>query len=331
MLFDLLTSRPPFLGEHALAVIKQASEKPAPKLRTLAPTADRDLETICARCLEREPPARYQSAAALAEDLERWLAHRPIRARRVLPSTRAWRWSRRNPHIIATAATCLALGAAAIWLLRSPAEKPATKLPPEKSVAVLPFESLNNDQDTSLLASGMQDDVLNGLAKLADLKVIGANSVREYKAGAPRNLRQIAQTLGVRNIVEGSVQRTGTRIRVSARLIDTTAGKQLWTQQYEREPENIFGIESDLAKSIASQLQVNLSPLEKALIEQQPTTDLRAYELYVEARELLRLQVNSQDPVQSVEKAVTLLEQATQRDPNFALAYCQIVIAQTAR
>jgi serine/threonine protein kinase/Flp pilus assembly protein TadD len=331
ILFDLFAGRPPFLGEHALAVIQEAAEKPAPKLRSLAPAADRDLETICARCLEREPAARYRSAAELAHDLECWLGGKPIKARRVLPTTRAWRWSRRNPHIIATAATCLAVGAAAICFLRSPAEKAATNLTPEKSVAVLPFESLNNDQDNGLLASGMQDDVLSNLAKIADLKVIGANSVREYKAGAPRNLRQIAQTLGVRNVVEGSVRRIGTRIRVSARLTDTTAGKQFWAQEYDREPENIFGIESELAKSIASQLQVNLSPLEKALIEQQPTTDLQAYELYAEARELLRLHVNSQDPEQSVEKAVELLEQATQRDPNFALAYCQIVIAQTAR
>jgi serine/threonine protein kinase/flagellar biosynthesis regulator FlbT len=120
VLFDLLTGRPPFLGEHALAVIKQASEKPAPKLRTLAPTADRDLETICARCLEREPAARYQSAAALADDLEYWLHGKPIQARRVLPPTRVWRWSRRNPTLLATAAVCLMLGAGAIWFLRRP-------------------------------------------------------------------------------------------------------------------------------------------------------------------------------------------------------------------
>ena len=325
ILFDLLTGRPPFLGEHALAVIKQAEEKPAPRLRSLVRNADRDLETICAKCLEREPRARYQSASEVADDLERWLAHRPIRARRILPPTRAWRWSRRNPHIIATAATCLALGAAAIWLLRSPAEKPATNLPPEKSVAVLPFESLNNDQDNGLLASGIQDDVLNDLAKIADLKVIGANSVREYKAGTPRNLRQIAQTLGVRNIVEGSVQRIGTRVRVSARLIDTTARKQFWRQQYDREPENIFGIESELAKSIAGQLQVNLSPLEKAAIEQQPTADLQAYQLYVQAKDLLR----TSDQRKTITEAVELLEQATQRDPNFSLAYSQLVIAHT--
>ena len=120
ILFDLFTGRPPFLGEHALAVIQQASEKPAPKLRSLIPGFDRDLETICAKCLEREPNARYRSAGDLAEDLERWLEGRPIKTRRVLPSTHAWRWSRRNPALVGTAAVCLLLGAASIWLLREP-------------------------------------------------------------------------------------------------------------------------------------------------------------------------------------------------------------------
>src|SRR5947209_4619766 len=117
ILFDLFTGRPPFLGEHALAVIQQASEKPAPKLRSLAPAFDRDLETICARCLEREPQARYHSAGELAEDLERWLQSRPIVARPILPSTRVWRWSRRNPKLVGTAAACLLAGAASIWFL----------------------------------------------------------------------------------------------------------------------------------------------------------------------------------------------------------------------
>jgi len=111
VLFDLFTGRPPFRGEHALAVIKQAAEKPAPKLRTLAPSADRDLETICARCLEREPNARYHSASDLAEDLERWLEGRPIIARPVSPLVRTWRWSKRNPKLAGAVAIAAILGA----------------------------------------------------------------------------------------------------------------------------------------------------------------------------------------------------------------------------
>jgi serine/threonine protein kinase len=133
ILFVLFTGRPPFLGEHALAVIQQAAEKPAPKLRTLAPALDRDLQTICARCLEREPQARYHSAGDLAEDLERWLQGRPTVTRPVLPSTRIWRWSRRNPTLVGTAAACLLLGAASIWVLRQSMPLPQTSAAAKKA------------------------------------------------------------------------------------------------------------------------------------------------------------------------------------------------------
>ncbi|MEY2557914.1 MAG: eukaryotic-like serine/threonine-protein kinase [Verrucomicrobiota bacterium] len=116
ILFDLLTGRPPFMGEHALSVIRQAAENPAPKLRSLVPSLDRDLETICARCLERQPQARYHSAADLGEDLERWLNGRPIVARPVFAPARIWRWSRRNPKLVGTAAACLFLGGLSIWV-----------------------------------------------------------------------------------------------------------------------------------------------------------------------------------------------------------------------
>ena len=119
ILFDLFTGRPPFLGEHALAVIQQASENPAPKLRSLAPTLDRDLETICARCLEREPEGRYRSAGDLAVDLERWLEGRPIIARRVSPPARIWRWAKRNPKLAAATITAFCSASAAALLFFS--------------------------------------------------------------------------------------------------------------------------------------------------------------------------------------------------------------------
>src|SRR5580765_6180784 len=148
ILLDLFTGRPPFLGEHALAVIQQASEKPAPKLRSIAPTLDRDLETICARCLEREPKARYRSAGDLAVDLERWLEGRPIIARRVSPPVRVWRWAKRNPKLAAATAAAFCSAAAAAFLFFShnrlaPQSEPDSTLPSEKSIAVLPFENLS--------------------------------------------------------------------------------------------------------------------------------------------------------------------------------------------
>src|SRR5215471_1360262 len=156
ILFDLFTGRPPFLGEHALAVIQQAGEKPAPKLRSLAPHLDRDLETICARCLEREPKARYQSAAALAEDLERWLEARPISARPVRAPARVWRWSRRNPILAGAFGASLLLALAVVWLLREQFIAPRTPVP-EKSIAVLPFENLSRDPDNAFFTNGVQD------------------------------------------------------------------------------------------------------------------------------------------------------------------------------
>src|SRR5207237_5107501 len=198
ILFDLLTGRPPFAGENALAVIRQAAETPAPKLRSIAHSHNRDLETICVRCLERDPKARYQSAGDLATDLERWLDGRPIVARPVSVSTRLGRWSRRNPKLIATGAACLLFGAATMWFFRGELAK---VLPgaPEKSIAVLPFENLSGDPDNAYFADGIQEEILTRLAKIADLKVISRTSTQRYQS-KPRNLGEIAETLGVANI-----------------------------------------------------------------------------------------------------------------------------------
>ena len=207
ILFELLTGRPPFVGANALAVIRQASETPAPKLRSLSHSLDRDLETICARCLERDPKARYQSAGDLATDLERWLDGRPIIARPVSVASRLWRWSRRNPKLIATGAACLLFGAATMWFFRGELAwvLPAT---PEKSIAVLPFENLSRDPDNAYLADGIQEEILTRLANIEDLKVISRTSTQHYQS-KPRNLPQIAKQLGVANILEGNVQRAG--------------------------------------------------------------------------------------------------------------------------
>ena len=178
ILFDLLTGRPPFLGEHALKVIQQASEKPAPKLRTLMPGLDRDLETICAKCLERDPSARYRSAAALAEDLERWLEGQPIAARPLSQAAQVWRWTRRNPVIAVMAALLVTLGLVAAVITW----KGGTPNPPATTgIAVLPFESLSGDKEDAIFADGVQDDILTKLASIRDLRVISHTSVMKYR------------------------------------------------------------------------------------------------------------------------------------------------------
>jgi TolB-like protein/Tfp pilus assembly protein PilF/tRNA A-37 threonylcarbamoyl transferase component Bud32 len=322
ILFDLFTGRPPFLGEHALAVIQQASEKPAPKLRSIAPTLDRDLETICARCLEREPDARYHTAGALAEDLERWLEDRPISARPVRAPARVWRWSRRNPILAGAIAGCLLLAFAVVGLLEE--KFFARKITaPEKSIAVLPFENLSRDPDNAFFTNGVQDEILTALARLAHLKVISRTSVMEYKSGIVRDLGEIGQQLGVAHVLEGSVQRSGNRVRVNAQLVDTRTDDRLWAQSYDRDLADVFAIQSDIAKAIANELQVKLSVSEQRAIAQPPTTDLTAFLLYNRAKSLLVLTTVSAGVERTLE-AIELLNQAVARDPSFFLAYCQL-------
>src|SRR5216117_2645868 len=176
ILFDLLTGRPPFLGANALSVIRQASETTAPKLRSLAHSHDRDLETICARCLERDPKARYRSAGDLATDLERWLAGRPIVARPVSPPARIWRWSRRNPKLVGAATAGLLLGAAAVWLFRGELFPTAHFNPPGKSIAVLPFSDLSEAKDQDYLCDGISEEILHTLVQVDGLRVSGRTS-----------------------------------------------------------------------------------------------------------------------------------------------------------
>src|SRR6266478_3755571 len=228
ILFDLLTGRPPFLGSNALSVIRQASETPAPKLRSLARSHDRDLETICARCLERDPKARYQSAGDLATDLERWLDGRPIVARPVSPPARIWRWSRRNPKLIATGAACLFFGAAIIWFFRSELAKLLPVERPDKSIAVLPFVDLSQAKDQEYFCDGISEEILDALAKVDGLRVVAHTSSFSFK-GKNANVSEVGKKLNVANVLEGTVRREGNRVRITAEVINTRTGFHLWS------------------------------------------------------------------------------------------------------
>src|SRR5438477_1859800 len=196
-----------------------------------------------------------------------------------------------------------------------------------KSIAVLPFENLSEEKANAYFAEGMQDEILVNLAKIADLKVISRTSVMQYKTDVQRNLREIGKQLGVAFLLEGRVQRAANRVRVNAQLIDSRNDAHLWAQTYDRDLADVFAIQSEIAKAIADQLQAKLSPNEKKAIEQPPTTDLAAFDLYSRAKSLLLTTNFSATYEPDWQKAIELLDEAVKRDPSFFDAYCQLAYA----
>jgi serine/threonine-protein kinase len=192
---------------------------------------------------------------------------------------------------------------------------------------VLPFENLSDEKQNAFFTDGVQDEILTDLAKIADLKVISRTSVMQYKSGVARNLREIGQQLGVAHLLEGSVQRAANRVRVNAQLIDARNDAHLWAQTYDRDLADVFAIQSEIAKAIAEQLQAKLSPNEKKAIEQPPTTDLAAFDLYNRAKSLVLTASFSATNGPDVRKAIELLDEAVKRDPSFFDAYCQLAFA----
>ena len=212
-----------------------------------------------------------------------------------------WWWSERPDKIVTSPAATTDSNAAA--------EIPA------KSIAVLPFENLSRDPDNAFFTEGVQDEILTRLAKVADLKVIARSSTRKFKS-APENLSDIAKQLGVANILEGSVQKAGDQVRVNVQLINALTNGHIWAEIYDRKLTDIFAVESDIAKAIATALQAKLTGSEKAMIAAQPTSDTTAYELYHKGKSLWEKRSGD-----NLSKAIAFYEQAIAHDPQYALAY----------
>src|SRR5437588_2674111 len=322
VLYQLLTGQPPFAGGATYETIKLLLDTEPRLPRLLNPKIDRDLSTICLKCLEKDPKRRYSSALALAEDLERWLKHEPILARHTGIFARARKWVRRNPTSALLAASLIALAATAGWILW---KSEMIRQPLTTGIAVLPFENLDEQKEHVAFADGVQDDILTKLAKIGDLKVISRTSVMEYRG--KRNLRQIGNDLRVSHVLEGSVRRAGTHLHLNAQLIDTRTDTHLWAEEYDRDVNELFAIQAEIAQKVAQHLHARLSASEKAAVEEKPTRDLVAYDLYVRAVSLI---YNAQVPLGPVDapatlsEAVELLNKAVSRDPNFFLAYCQL-------
>jgi serine/threonine protein kinase/Flp pilus assembly protein TadD len=206
----------------------------------------------------------------------------------------------------------------------------AQAMPAEKSIAVLPFENISANKDDAYFADGVQDEILNNLAKIAQLKVISRTSVMQYRADNKRDLRQIANALGVANVLEGTVRRDGNHVRVSTELVDARNDNTIWAESYNRDLTDIFAVQSQIAQTVVAKLSARLSPEEKQDVQKKPTENLEAYELYLRARATNTNSVLREDYGEGGRDfldAIALLEQATRLDPTFALAYCEIAWA----
>jgi serine/threonine protein kinase/Tfp pilus assembly protein PilF len=313
VLYQLLTGHPPFAGGTSYQTIRLLLDTEPRHPRLWNRKIDRELSTICLKCLEKDPKRRYSSALALAEDLEHWLRHEPIQARRTGWFTRGRKWVRRNPSTAGLIALLVALAAGSggvIW-------NRMFAVPMPKSIAVLPFENLSRDPDNAYFADGIQDEILTRLSKIGDLKVISRTSTQQYQS-KPRNLAQIAKQLGVANVVEGTVQKAGDQIRVNVQLTNAQTDSHLWAESYDRKVTDILVVESEVAKAIADQLQAKLTGAEAAVIAAKPTDNPEAYDAYLRG---LAYTLKTEDTPAQYLGAQRYLKEAVRLDPKFALAW----------
>src|SRR5437879_1584769 len=259
VLYQLLTSQPPFAGGATYETIKLLLDTEPKKPRLLNPKIDRDLSTICLKCLDKDPERRYSSALALAEDLERWLKHEPILARRTGVFTRGRKWVRRNPTRALLATSLVALAAAAGWIVwKSDLVRASQFNPPEKSIAILPFLDLSQAKDQEYFCEGISEEILHALAKVDGLRVTGRTSSFSFK-GTSVNARKVGEKLNVENVLEGSLRREGNRVRITAELINAHSGFHLWSETYDRELKDVFALQDEITRSIVEALKIKLA------------------------------------------------------------------------
>jgi TolB-like protein/Flp pilus assembly protein TadD len=319
VLYQLLTGHPPFAGGATYETIKLLVDTEPRPPRSLNPKIDRELSTICLKCLEKDPKRRYSTALALAEDLEHWLKHEPIQAKPSGFFTHSRKWIRRNPSttmqlaLLLTLATGLSL---TLWH-----RKPVVVIP--KSVAVLPFENLSDDKENAYFAEGIQEQILTRLATIADLKVISRSSTQRYHS-KPGNLADIAKQLGVANIVEGSVQKAADQVRVNVQLINAQTDSHLWADSYDRKLTDTLDVESEIAKHIAESLRAKLTGREQQALAVKPTNNPDAYDAYLRGRAL-----EARSAPYASWDARSSYDRAVQLDPNFASAWARLSRAET--
>jgi tetratricopeptide (TPR) repeat protein/tRNA A-37 threonylcarbamoyl transferase component Bud32 len=331
ILFDLLAGRPPFLGSHALSVIRQAAESSAPKLRSLSKVADRDLETICARCLEREPSTRYHSAYDLAEDLERWLQGRSIIARPVSPAVRLWRCSKRNPLVAGSLATTIIIGGLA--LARQIETRALARTVRESqwaahSIAILPFLDLETAEVDLPFAKSLATALHFEMANLGIARVIAVTDGAAAFPGAGNlaDLRKIGGETGCRTTLVGTLRWVDGRRRISLRLRDVETGDALFGWVSETNPTKPSATE--VAACIASSLFAAISESPRVIksVTDPALSDPAANEFLRAGDDLM-----SHRTTADIDHALTCYQRAVDLQPKSALARAAFVIATIKR
>jgi len=319
VLYHLLTGHPPFSGATTYETIKLLIETEPRSPRLLNPKVDRELSTICAKCLEKDPQRRYSSAIALAHDLEHWLKHEPIQAHRAGIFLRGSKWVQRKPAIAAVVALSLALGAAMGWNIWN---TEFVRSPIANGIAVLPFDNLSADPDNAYFAEGLQDEILTRLGTIGGIKVISRTSTQRYQH-KPASVAEIARQLGVTTILEGAVQKAGDRVRVNVQLINMNDA-HLWANTYDRQVPDIFAVETEIARGIADSLQAKLTGGEAEALASKPTNNPEAYDAYLRGLAFELRNYSYSTSADLAGSATASYERAVQLDPNFALAWARL-------
>jgi serine/threonine protein kinase len=278
VLYEMVTGHVPFTGDTPREVMSAIVEKEPPSLTNYVADAPAELQQIISKTLRKDRGHRYHSAHELLQALKGFRHKLEVEAE-LQRSSAARSWLHRKPALVALLllllVVVLALPLPFYWHRNL-----TTSSPPEKSIAVLPFENLSRDPDNAYFADGIQEEILTRLASIADLKVISRTSSQRYQS-KPRNLREIAKQLGVANILEGSVQKAADQVRVNVKLVNAQTDSHLWADSYDRRLTDIFGVESEIAKGIAESLQAKLTGPEEQVLAVKPTNNPEAYDVYL--------------------------------------------------
>lgn len=321
VLYEMLAGQPPFEGETPSGCIASILKTEPPLLAQVSPNLPVKLQSIVQRALRKDSNERYQTVEEMVADLRNLARELEVdnssqkRSGRSLAASRIKKHKRLALVIVAAGI----LGAAVfLHFFRRP---PSSKLPGEKSIAVLPFADLSQARDQQYFCDGIQEEILTRLSKIGDLKVISRTSTQAFK-DTPNNLPEIAKRLGVAHILVGSVQKSKERVRVNVQLVESVRGTHLWAETFDRKLTDIFALESEISKMIAGSLQAKLSGQELYAIAERPTGNTQAHQLYLKGRYFWNKRTGN-----DLKQSLNYFNQAIVADPHYALAYAGIADA----